>query len=136
MPTSRPLSVLRPDRLRRPPRSFAWLDHRLRSDGFLAKLSAEELALYFFLSLSADKCGLSCWRLDRIERELPFDAAALYRAREGLIRADLIAFRPWSAQCPDGSYQLLALRAPVAAPTLQGCATLGDCLSFPGGLSR
>ena len=66
MPTSRPLPVLRPDRLRRIPRSFAWLDHRLRS-GLLAALTPEEIALYLFLALASDSQGLSCWRLDRIE---------------------------------------------------------------------
>ena len=137
MPTSRPLPVLRADRLRRPPRSFAWLDHRLRSGGFLAQLTADELALYCFLVLAADAQGLSCWRLDRIERELPLDVSALHRAREGLLRADLIAFQPWHAHCPDGSYQVLALPAPVPAPQ-PGCGpvSLGKVLSGFGGMGR
>jgi hypothetical protein len=99
----------------------------LRSGGFLARLSGEEIALYLFLALAADARGLSCWRLDRIERELPFDAAALRRAREGLIRADLLVFRSWSVQGLDGCYQLLAL-PPSMPPAIPGCASIGQCL--------
>ena len=137
MPTSRPLPVLRADRLRRPPRSFAWLDHDLRSGGFLAQLSTDQIALYCFLALAADAQGLSCWRLDRIERELPLDVPTLHRAREGLLRADLIAFRPWHARSPDGSYQLLALPPPAPAPQRgAGPVALGVVLSGLGGVRR
>jgi hypothetical protein len=119
------------------PRSFAWLDHRLRSGGFLSRLTADEIALYCFLALAADAHGLSCWRLDRIERALPLDIRALHRARDGLLRADLIAFQPWHAGCTDGSYQVLALPAP--APVLQqgsGPVSLGEVLSGFGGMDR
>jgi len=136
MPTSRPLPVLRPDRLRVPPRSFAWLDHRLRAAGFLARLDPAEISLYCFLALAADAHGLSCWRLDRIEREVPFDAGALRGARDRLVQDELLAFRPWSPKCPDGCYQLLALPPVVATPRVQGCATIGAVLSELGGLAR
>lgn len=109
MPTSRPLPILRPDRMRQIPPSFAWLDHRLRSHGFLERLTAPEISLYFFLALAADASGRSCWRVDRIERQVPFDAGQLRRAREGLVRTDLLAFRPWRPQEHDGAYQLLSL---------------------------
>jgi hypothetical protein len=130
MSTSRPLPVLRADRLRRPPRSFAWLDHRLRSGGFLARLDADEIALYGFLALAADAQGLSCWRLDRIERELPLDIVALHKAREKLVRAELIAFRPWRTGCLDGAYQVLELPPPVpATPRSTGPIAIGQVLS-------
>jgi hypothetical protein len=137
MPTSRPLPVLRADRLRCPPRSFAWLDHRLRAGSFLAQLTADEIALYCFLTLAADAQGLSCWRLDRIERELPLDVPALRRARDGLLRTDLIAFQPWRAHCPDGSYQVLSISAPTPAPHRDaGPLSLGNVLSGFGGVCR
>jgi hypothetical protein len=107
----------------------------MRSGGFLSRLSGEELRLYVFLSLAADARGLSCWRLDRMERELSLDVAALRRARDGLIRADLLAYKPWSVQCPDGSYQVLALPAPVMSAA-QGCASIGQCLSSVGVVKR
>ncbi len=129
MPTSRPLPVLVPERLRRVPRSFAWIDHLLRSGGFLEKLTPQEIALYLFLALAADREGLSCWRLDRIEREIPFDVRALTRARKGLLARDLVAFRPWRTKGVDGSYQVLSLPK-VKAPARRtgGVASLGEVL--------
>ncbi len=53
MPTKKALPVLVPDRVRNPPRSFAWLDHRLRSSGLLALLEPPEIGLYFFLDNSS-----------------------------------------------------------------------------------
>ena len=116
MPTQRPLPVLAPERLRRPPRSFAWIDHRLRSSGLLPLLGPPEIGLYLFLVLAADQDGLSCWRLDRIERELPcFDRSALWKARDRLAALDLVAFKPWRESDPDGSYQVLSIQRTGAA---------------------
>lgn len=137
MPTSCPLPVLRVDRLRRPPRSFAWLDHRLRSGGCLSRLEADEIALYFFLVLAADAQGLSCWRLDRIERELPLDISALQMARKELVRADLIAFKPWRTGCLDGAYQVLELPPPApATPWSPGPMAIGQVLAALGSSNR
>ena len=137
MPTKRPLPVLIPERLRRVPCSFAWIDHRLRSGGFLERMGPEEIALYLFLALAADREGLSCWRLDRVEREIPFDVAALKRARDGLLAKDLVAFRPWGPKSIDGSYQVLSLpKGEPAAPPTGGVASLGEVLSESLGRQR
>ena len=78
MPLKKPLSLLVPQRVRTIPQSFAWIDHRLRSEGFLPRLRPEEIGLYLFLALAADQQGLSCWRLDRIEKTIPcFDRHTL-----------------------------------------------------------
>jgi hypothetical protein len=131
------LPVLRADRLRRSPRSFAWLDHRLRSGGFLSRLEADEIALYFFLALAADAQGLSCWRLDRIERELPLNISALQMARKELVRADLIAFKPWRTGGLDGAYQVLELPPPApATPPSPGPMAIGQVLAALGSSSR
>lgn len=122
MPLSKPLPVLVPDRIRRVPRSFAWIDHRLRSDGILERLRPEDLGLYLFLTLAADRNGLSCWRLDRVERALPcFERHALWDARKRLAELDLIAYRPWRAGDADGSYQVLSVQRPQnsLSPELQ-----------------
>jgi len=96
--------------------SFAWIDHRLRSSGLLAMLEPPEIGLYFFLVLAADQNGLSCWRLDRIEGEMPcFDRSALWKARERLLQLDLVAFKPWRASDPDGVYQVLSIQRSGAA---------------------
>ena len=70
-------------------------------------LEPAELGLYLFLSLAADNHGLSCWRLDRIESEMPcFDRNTLWKARDRLLALDLIAFKPWRSSDPDGVYQV------------------------------
>jgi hypothetical protein len=110
MPLKKPLPLLVPQRVRNVPRSFAWIDHRLRSEGFLPRLRPEDLGLYLFLVLAADQRGLSCWRLDRIEKALSsFDRHALWEARSRLAALDLIAYRPWRNGDPDGCYQILSV---------------------------
>jgi hypothetical protein len=110
MPLKKPLPILVPQRLRRVPRSFAWIDHRLRSEGFLERLRPEDLGLYLFLALAADRSGLSCWRLDRIQRAVPcFDRYALCDARRRLAELDLISYRPWRHGELDGCYQVLSV---------------------------
>jgi hypothetical protein len=113
MPLKRKLSVLVPQRLRKMPPSFAWIDHQLRAQGWLQRFEPADYALYLFLVLAADRDGLSCWRLDRIERAVPcFDRQALWQARERMMENELIAFRPWRPGGIDGSYQVLSIRPP------------------------
>ncbi len=113
MPLKKPLPLLLPQRVRDIPPSFAWIDHRLRSEGFLPRLRPEDLGLYLFLVLAADHRGLSCWRLDRIEKALSnFDRHTLWEARSRLAELDLIAYRPWRSGDPDGCYQVLSVQRP------------------------
>jgi len=113
MPLKKPLSVLVPSRRRNVPRSFAWIDHHIRSKGILKRMEPADLGLYLFLVLAADRNGLSCWRLDRIERDVPcFDRHALWNARDRLSELDLIAYRPWRKDDPDGCYQVLSIQTP------------------------
>jgi len=111
MPLKKPLPLLTPQRIRKIPPSFAWIDHRLRSEGLLDRLRPEDIGLYLFLALAADRNGLSCWRLDRIHRAMPcFDCHALRDARRRLVELDLLAYRPWRRDEPDGCYQLLSVQ--------------------------
>ncbi len=55
MPLKKPLSLINHNAVRLIPPSFAWLDHRLRSQGFLETFTPNEIALYFFLALAADE---------------------------------------------------------------------------------
>ena len=113
MPLKRPLPLLVPQRVRNIPPSFAWIDHRLRSEGILPQLRPEDLGLYLFLVMAADQRGLSCWRLDRIEKTIPcFDRHLLWDARSRLAQLDLIAYRPWRHGDPDGCYQVLSVQRP------------------------
>jgi hypothetical protein len=108
MPLKKPLVPVIPNCIRNIPHSFAWLDHRLRSQQWIEDFEPEEFALYLFLTLVADQHGLSCWRLDAIERAMPaFPTHQLCNARNALVKKRLLAYRPWNASDPDGTYQLL-----------------------------
>ena len=47
--------LLVPQRVRRINSSFAFIEHRFLQDGFFAVLSSNELLLYLFLVLAADR---------------------------------------------------------------------------------
>jgi hypothetical protein len=110
MPLKKQLVPVVPNCVRKIQRHFAWLDHRLRSEQWIADFEPEEFALYLFLALVADQHGLSCWRLDIIGRAMPaFHSHQFRNARDELVRKRLLAFRPWNSSDPDGTYQLLTI---------------------------
>lgn len=100
MPTTK--RILRPDRLRRVPKAFSWVDHRLVRDRHISRCSHEALALYLFLITVADAEGLSYYSDPAAGRLLGMSEATLQRARRELCRAELIAY-----QAP--LYQVLSL---------------------------
>jgi len=117
MPTARALPVLCPDRIRKIPKSFAWIDHQLRTNGSFQLMTGDDVGFYFFLALAADKLGLSCWRLDRVEREMPWlNLNTLRAARQRLIELQLVAYQPWRRGAVDGCYQLLTVPYPAPIP--------------------
>lgn len=84
--------LLVPQRVRRINSSFAFIEHRFLQDGFLAVLSSNELLLYLFLVLAADRRGLSFYSFDRICAALKMGTGDYIEARDALIDKDLIAF--------------------------------------------
>jgi hypothetical protein len=90
--------------------SFCFIPHRFLQDGFFSTLSCEELALYVFLILAADRNGMSYYSFERICSVLELCLEDFLEARNGLIEKDLIAF--------DGRrFQVLSLPAkPVFRP--------------------
>ena len=115
--------VLVADRIRRIDGGFSFIPHRFLTDGFLKALNQQELLLYIFLVLAADRYGLSFYSYDRICSSLHLTVEQYTAARDGLIEKDLIAF--------DGTlYQVLSLPAiPAHGPMnttgrqLTGCQT-------------
>jgi hypothetical protein len=95
------------DRIRRIDGSFAWIGHRFLRSGFFTSLTRDELLLYFFLVLVADRQGLSYYHYDKICSLLCFSVDDYIVVRNQLIEKDLIAF--------DGTFfQVLSLpRTPV-----------------------
>jgi len=94
--------LLRPDRLRRIPPSFSWVDHRLVRHHYLPRADHSAWALYLFLLTVADAQGLSYYSERAIGQHLRMHSVTLSAARQQLVQADLIAY-----QKP--LYQVLAL---------------------------
>ena len=84
--------ILDASRIRRIDGGFSFIPHRFLTDGFLACLQQQELLLYLFLVLAADRYGLSYYSYDRICSLLQLSVDQYITARDGLIKKDLIAF--------------------------------------------
>ncbi len=100
---------IRGDRLRQiAGAGFGFLPHRFLTDGFLSSLPPDELALYVFLVLAANRSGVSFYSYEAICSALGFHLDRYLQARNALIARDLIAF--------DGRrFQVLSLpESPVA----------------------
>jgi hypothetical protein len=85
--------VVMEERVRRVPKQFSWVDHRLVRDGFCRRCRPEELALYLALVTVGDAEGLSYYSERSLARLINVAEPAVAAARDGLIRADLVAFR-------------------------------------------
>lgn len=111
-----------PERVRKIPSSFSWIDRRIVTDNFLPYLEKDEIALYFFLVTVSNKHGVSFYGPARICRQLGLTREAHARAVRVLEDLDLIAFRfPF--------YQVLALpERPVRSPlALERLSARGAC---------
>lgn len=98
-----------PQRLRRTPKQFSWVDHRLVREHYIDPLTHTEMALYLFLITVADAKGVSFYGDATLMKRLSMDPIQLQSARDGLIQNRLIAFkRP--------TYQVLALDVTVTVP--------------------
>ena len=89
-------------RLRRCPKQFSWVDHRLVRLGHVRGRSPQALALYLVLVAVGDADGVSWYGDERLSVELGLSIGTVRDAREELAEAELIAYdRPF--------YQVLAL---------------------------
>ena len=84
--------VLDSSRIRHIDGGFSFIPHRFLTEGFLASLGQQELLLYLFLTLAADRYGLSFYSYDRICSLLQLSVEQYIAARDALINKDLIAF--------------------------------------------
>ena len=95
-----------PERVRKVPAQFSWLDQRLVRERHLQRCDAHALALYLFLVTVADAQGLSYYSDAALARGLAMDLSRVGKARADQVRVGLIAYdRPL--------YQVLALDAPA-----------------------
>lgn len=98
--------VLCPERVRKVPAQFSWVDHRLVRDRHIDRCDAQAGALYLFLVTVADAQGLSYYSDAVLGRRLSMAPGRLSQARADLLHGGLIAYqRPL--------YQVLALDGPL-----------------------
>ena len=88
-----PQNPILPQRVRRVPRQFSWVDHRLVRERYIDSCSHSAAALYLFLVTVGDAKGISYYGDQTIMQRLSMDMAALQEARDNLIRSELIAWR-------------------------------------------
>ena len=102
--------ILCPERLRRVPPQFSWVDQRLVRQRYIQRCDHATLALYLVLVTVADAEGLSYYSDESLERMLRLDHAGLSVARSQLAQAEMVVY-----QKP--LYQVLALEQPASAST-------------------
>ena len=94
--------VLCVERLRRVPKQFSWIDHRLIKDGYVKRCGLGELALYLILVTVGDRNGVSFYSDRSLCTLLATSASTLSDSRNRLKRIGLIA---WESPF----YQVLSL---------------------------
>ena len=72
-------------------------------------MTHQDLALYVFLVLVADRNGVSFYRKENICSNVGMDFSQFEIARDRLISLKLIAFEPYSVSSPNGHYQILPI---------------------------
>ncbi len=96
--------ILNSERLRTNEGSFGYIPHRFLRGGFFERCTLEELCVYLFLVLVADKYGVSFYTSKKTSRLCSLSLTGIKRAYDGLIMKDLIE--------TDGYYtQVLSLPA-------------------------
>jgi hypothetical protein len=103
---------------------FGWLDARLWRDGWLEVLTAEDLAVYVFLCLVADRQGVSWYRRDRIRGALGLPEQAVWQALSRLEALGLVAYRPFHQHASEGFRQVLAV--PRGGPSVAQPMAAGE----------
>ena len=93
------------ERIRKVPRHFSWIDHRLVRHRHIESCSHAAATLYLFLVTVGDAKGLSYYGDKSIIKHLCMDQATLQDARANLIHIGLIA---WQKPL----YQVLSLDRP------------------------
>jgi hypothetical protein len=107
------------DRIRKVPKQFSWIDHRLVRDRHIDRCSHQAAALYLFLVTVADAQGLSYYSDRSLSQRLSMDENGLAAARQDLIRIELVAYK-------HPLYQVLALQDGCQSPPI----TTGSSVQF------
>jgi len=119
--------LLCPERVRRIPAQFSWVDHRLVREHHIEHCGPEALALYLLLITVGDAQGLSYYSDPAAARLISVEEESVRKARRDLLAAELIAY-----QKP--LYQVLSLER--ATPRGNGCASIAEILRAAVGGER
>jgi len=95
-----------PQRIRKIPAKFSWVDHRLIRDRHIEYCSHAAATLYLFLVTVSDAQGLSYYSDASLMQRLSMDHETLLASRENLIRLGLAAYK-------NPLHQILALDTPT-----------------------
>lgn len=96
--------LLNPQRLRKVPPQFSWVDHRLVRENYFTRCDHSSWTLYLFLVSVADVDGLSYYSDASLMRRLKMDELQLSESRRQLIHNGLIVYEK-------PLYQVLSLDA-------------------------
>jgi hypothetical protein len=116
----RPIS---PHRVRKVPKQFSWLDHRLVRDHHIDRCTHQAAALYLFLVTVADGDGLSYYSDTSLMKRLSMSEEILREARDHLIRVQLIAYEK-------PLYQVLPLDATLQPSLAQARSSLDQPIAL------
>ena len=83
----------------------------LRRNGFLEVMTHQDVVLYLFLVLVADRNGVSFYRKEKICEAVSLNYNQFEIAKDRLINMKLIAFEGYSALSPNGYYQILPIES-------------------------
>ncbi len=86
--------ILRPDRLRRVPAHFSWVDHRLVRNKHMQYCETKAWAMYLFLVTVGNAQGISWYSSSSIAKLMNVPECILIDARRQLEDSGLIAFDP------------------------------------------
>jgi len=85
--------IVCPERIRKVPSQFSWVDHRLVRERHICGKSPYALGLYLFLCTVADAQGLSYYSDPSVSKLLGYEIERLEAARSELIRCGMVAYR-------------------------------------------
>jgi len=117
--------LLRPERVRRVPEGFSWVDHRLVRDRYVQRCTPDALALYLLLVTVGDADGLSFYSDSTMSRLLSMDLLSLRDAKRVLVSAELIAVE-------SSLIQVLSLEPWVPTKRANQATSIGDVLQKGG----
>lgn len=119
--------LLDPERLRKIPPQFSWIDQRLVREHHIERLTHAAAALYLFLLTVADAQGLSFYSERSIGRHLAMAADRLENARKELLQGALIAYQ-------NPLYQVLSLDGlPLSSERGAGICSIKEIFKKLGG---